>query len=59
MPETEKAASAPFNIGLVFHEHTNHFFVVFADQRGDVISLKISEGESNGLSKDLNIKILS
>ncbi|MEO6540336.1 MAG: hypothetical protein ABIN74_05070 [Ferruginibacter sp.] len=59
MPEIPKVEAAPFTISLKYHEHSNHFFVVFSDQSGDVISLKISEAVANGLSKDLNLKITS
>jgi hypothetical protein len=44
-------------IGLAYHDHSGNFFVDFSNEKGILISLKISEAEALGLSKQLNLKI--
>lgn len=45
-------------ISLEYHEHSKHFFVNFSNAEGYIISLKISEGEAQSLSKALDVKIM-
>lgn len=58
MPVDEKNLT----IRLAHHEHTGHFFVDFVDKDKDgkdmvLISLKISQGEAEGISRHTGIRI--
>jgi hypothetical protein len=52
------AETQSFIVTLKYTPQSDHHFIEFSNENGVVISVLISEGVANGLSRSMNLKIV-
>jgi hypothetical protein len=55
---SEKLDSRNLGVSLQWHPNTNHFFMTFAGEQGNIISLKLEEWQAERMRDNLGIRIL-